>query len=382
MLRLLSLIAVLVGTLSVSAAEPLAQATQSFNQAKTQPSQFADAAKFFGMAFNSRVEMSQDQLAAWAYCRVKVAADKWNKSQGDAKTKTETIAEIEEALKLAPNYAELQKAGQTIVATIGGKPAKPFIGIKPTAPAPIPETGWFSLENESFIVRFQGSHDVAEAVAKKASESRAATFVKWSGPASGTWTPKCEIVLHPTAAAFAKGTAQPAAATGHAIVKFDDGQVTTRRIDLRLDDDTHLEEALPRELAHIVLADLFPTRAPPLWASLGMAVLSASGAEAERCIQTIPRCHKAGELFAITALLDMNGPQKPEHVTAYYVESVSIVDWLVRKKGEKAFTMFVRDSQRYGMDKALERQYGYNSAKQLDEEWRRAALATTRSQGP
>jgi hypothetical protein len=53
---------------------------------------------------------------------------------------------------------------------------------------------------------------------------------------------------------------------------------------------------------------------------------------------------------------------------------VSLVDFLVRWKKEKAFTTFLRDCQRYGPDAALKRQYGVASARQLEELWRQNVL--------
>ncbi len=365
--------------------ELVGQATELFRQAKTQPTKFADAAKLFATAVNRKVELTTDQQAAWAYCRVKIATERWNSSQGDPATRAELVTEIQDALALAPNYAELQKAGQGIIASMGGQAkvaakaaanpftAKPAAEAKP-APTKSPE-GWLMLESLNFRVRFMGSTDAAEELLNLAEDARAATFTKWSGPVAGAWEPKCEVMLHRTAAEYVAATKQPRESTGHAWVQTSGNRISARRIDLRVDDATHAEESLPREVANVVLSDLFPTQPPPRWAALGMAVLSSPSAEAERCARTLTRCYKNGELFTIAALLDLKNPPKPELVTGFYVESVSLVEHLVKKKGAKAFTMFVRDSQRYGTEKAMERQYGFATIRQLEDDWRTATLA-------
>lgn len=353
------------------------QATDLFNAARAQPAKFAEAARFFDKAFNSKVELSADQMAAWAYCRVKLAADGWNKSARDAAATTAAVREIEAALKLAPDQAELQAAGRKLIADVGGTPP----AAKPAGKPTITESSWLALESDNFRVRFQGPPDAAKALLTRAEEARQTIFAKWSSPPAVSWQPKCDVVLHPDGKAFATATNQPAEATGHAFVKLEAQQVTDRRIDLRTDDTAADGDTLARELTYVILADLFPDRDPPRWAAIGMAVHAAAG-EAERCQQTLPRCHRDGELFAMGTFLDLKGPPKPAAVTAYYVESVSLVDHLVRKKNEKTFRIFLLDAQRYGVEKALERQYGYATVKDLDDEWRRASLTTARGQKP
>ena len=215
----------------------------------------------------------------------------------------------------------------------------------------------------------------------KAEESRKAIFAEWSSPAATAWNPKCDLVLHPTAAEFAAATNGSAAGTGHAFVKLDTKRVTERRIDLRADDATAADDALPRELTYVILADLFPDREPPKWAAIGMAVL-ATATESERCSRTLLRCYKAGELVTLSAFLELKGPSKPEAVTAYYVESASIVEHLVKRKDAKTFRIFLLDAGRYGLEKALDRQYGYATLKEFDDDWRRAYLTTARGQKP
>jgi hypothetical protein len=169
-------------------------------------------------------------------------------------------------------------------------------------------------------------------------------------------------------------TGKSAALTGHATVRLADGRATARRIDLRADDPALVANALPRELTHVVLADLFPYTPPPRWAEEGMAVLAGSPDEISRYLRTLPRCRRNGELFTLSKLLDMKDFPAADMVTGFYCGSVSLVDYLVKLKGEKHFTMFLRDSQRYGTAQALKRQYGIDSPQALQEAWLRTAV--------
>ena len=55
------------------------------------------------------------------------------------------------------------------------------------------------------------------------------------------------------------------------------------------------------------------------------------------------------------------------------VGSVSLVDYLVKLKGPKAFALYLRESPRRGYEEALQRHYGFKDAAELQEKWLRAA---------
>ncbi len=338
------------------------QATAAFNRAKTiEPSQFLTARDLFGLAFRNKVELSTDQTAAWAYCRLKVAADKLNKSS-DASTAAEVVGEVEAALQQVPTHTALQETGRDVLA----------IARKRAGNRPIPSAR-DSQTLGSFQVKGTTDQAFADKLVKVAEAKRAEIFVRWSGPPGGGWSPVCELVIHANAAAFDEATKLPAGATGRADVKLQDGVAVFRRIDLRADDPTLFDDALPRELTTVILADLFASQAPPKWAELGMAVLAESDMEIGRYLRTLPRCDRTGELPRVENLMKATDiPAKG--VTGFYVESVSLVDFLVRWHGEKTFTAFLRDSQRYGAESALKRQYGVKDYRELEDAWRANVL--------
>ena len=352
-------------------ADVLRQAATLFNEARTEPKKFAQAAKLFATAFLGRVEMTPEQLAAWAYCRVRLAADDLNRSGTDAAVASRVIAEVEEALRLAPTNAGLQKVGTDVIAAARQR------GGKAVTAKPVVVNG-DGFETASFRVR--GPRAVAEAIAMTAETKRDEIFARWSGPPGGAWEPKCEIVLHASGDAFAKATRQPAAATGFALVRLDAGRVVERRLDLRADDNALADNALPRELTHIVLADLFRDQPPPKWAEIGMAVLATSPTELQRYRTTLSRCYENAELYPLESLLGLKDAPA-ERLTGFYVGSVSLVEFLVKWKGDKAFTTFLRDAQRYGLAAAMKRQYGVADATQLEAVWSRSELSVSRGQG-
>lgn len=358
------------------AMEALKQAAQMFNQGKSEPNKFADAAKYFAAAFR-KVEMTPEQLAAWAYCRVRVANDRLVKAGNDATVASEVLLEVEDALKLAPANAPLQKIGAEVLAAAKQQSAKQPSGVVPTKTN---SEGWDLIETASFRVLFQGRREQAEAIGQTAEKRRGEIFARWSNGNSTPWTIKCDIVLHPTANAFGQATQQPVSGTGLATVQLNEAHVTSRRIDLRADDSTATTDALPRELTYVVLADLFPYKAPPRWAEVGMAVLSTSAIEQNRYSRTFARCVDTNSLMAVSALTQSKAPPA-DRVTEFYVESASLVSFFVKWKGEREFTTFLREAERYGFSGALTKYYGIKDVQQLETTWKKAALATARGQG-
>jgi hypothetical protein len=349
-------------TTALVAAEPsdlTREASGLFAAAK-----YADAAALYASAAKSQ-SLTPEQNAAWAYCRLRKAAEEWNASRGETAVGTRVVLEVGQALALVPDHAELQTFGASIVKATGKTMAVvPRAEPKSTDTTATP--GWMCLESDNFKVRYPSSFTtVAEVISKVAETQRTAIFERWSGPASGAWAVKCEIIVHPSAKDFTLATNQPPQSTGHALVHLQQGSPSLRRIDLRADDDTATLDALPRELTHVVLADLFPTNAPPKWAADGMAASAMSAGLLERYRATAAKLARDGKLPSVATLLETATPKNAD-ITGFAVGSAALVEFLVQKKGDRAFTMLVRDAKRYGMERALERQYGFASPADLD----------------
>jgi hypothetical protein len=331
--------------------------------------------------------LNPNQKTAWAYCRIWIAAAKVNSLQCDAATAAAAEKEVAEAIKLNPQHLELQKIGQQVIALASLKANNcdgAAVQIGPSLneiAKPVASTAGDVVETASFRVRYAGARELAETVAKAAENSRREIFERWSGPPAGSWELKCEVVIHPTAEAYARATGRPAAGTGTATVRLTNGRASERRIDLRADDAAMVANALPRELTHIVLADLFPDKPPPKWAEEGMAVLAGTPEEASRYTNTLRRCAREGEWFGLAQLMDLKD-YPADKITGFYCESVSLTQYLIRVHGEKSFTIFLRDCQRYGTPQSLKRQYGVDSPQALEMAWKRSALEVGRAQAP
>ncbi|VTR98716.1 Uncharacterized protein OS=Singulisphaera acidiphila (strain ATCC BAA-1392 / DSM 18658 / VKM B-2454 / MOB10) GN=Sinac_5936 PE=4 SV=1: Peptidase_MA_2 [Gemmata massiliana] len=334
---------------------------------------YADAAQLFASVGGANLTV--EQKAAWAYCRIKLSADRVNSPSCDAVTAASAVQDVTEALQLVPQNADLQKVGQQLLKAAQAKAGSA------KAVAPVVSAAGDVVETDSFRVHHGGDRALGESVANAAEAGRKQIFERWSGAPGGAWQPKCDIVIHATGDVYAKATGKPAAMTGHASVSLTNKRATARRIDLRADDTAAVSNALPRELTHVVLADLFADKPPPKWAEEGMAILAGSPEEISRYTRTLPRCARDNELRNLAALFELKD-FPAEKITGYYCQSVSVTEHLIKLKGERNFKIFLSDAERYGTPRALERQYGIQSVQTLEASWKSANLESARGQAP
>jgi hypothetical protein len=334
---------------------------------------FAEADRLF--AAIGAAKLTAEQKTAWAYCRIKLANDRVNAPTCDAATATAAAQSVADALELITDNAKLLASGRAVLKAAQAKAAVKGGTAAPTIPA------GDAIETANFRVSYGADRELGDAVAKAAEFARKQIFERWSGPPGGAWQPKCEIVIHTTADAYAKSTGKPAAMTGHTTVRLTGGRATERRIDLRADDRSMVENALPRELTHVVLADLFADKPPPKWALEGMAVLAGSSEEIGRYTRTLTRCARDGELRPMAALFDLKD-FPADKITGFYCQSVSVTEYLIKLNGERNFKIFLSDAQRYGTAQALKRQYNIDGPQALESAWKRACLDQARGQAP
>jgi hypothetical protein len=344
---------------------------------------FALSEEQYALAVAGGGTLSQKQLAAYAYCRVKIAADVVNGPKCDAAAANKAMQDVANAMQLAPDNAALQTFANDVLAAARRKGGATPAAVATAGNVVAAADGWEVVETPSFRVKHKGTRAAADAVAQAAEAQRKAIFDRWSGPPAGAWVPKCEVVLHPTRDAYAAATKRPAtdADTGFAVVRLTGGQPSERRVELRADDPGVAANALPRELTHVVLADLFTDRPPPKWAEEGMAVLAGAPEEVGRYFRTLAVVAQKGGLLPVAVVLDRTDFPPAAQATGFYCASVSLVDFLVRQGGEKRFTLFLRDCHRYGTTAALKRQYNLDGPAGLEAAWKRATAETARGPG-
>jgi tetratricopeptide (TPR) repeat protein len=303
----------------------------------------------------------------WAYCKIYIATDAANKSGWEPPAEAEK--EVLAALALSQS-SQLQCQGKELLRALQDR----RIDIRH-----VPANGrsWPEVETANFRVIYHESRQLAEQAARVAEMTRSAAIRKWFGEEPAAWPQKCTIFLYPNAEFYARQTGQKQDSPGHSTLKVDPAsaeRVIERRIDLHCDVADMLTHVLPHETTHAVLLGRFGRHLLPRWADEGMAVLSEPREKIERYLKKIPSLRSQHELFSLPELLAMNDYPDQRRVTAFYVQSISLVEFLSSQKGgPQTFARFVRDGLDSGFEAALQRHYGFRDFKELEERWSQTA---------
>src|SRR5262249_59337015 len=114
------------------------------------------------------------------------------------------------------------------------------------------------------------------------------------------------------------------------------------------DDPNLLPAVLPHETTHIVLAGQFGDHLVPRWADEGIAVLSEPREKVERHLRNLSRCRQEGQVFHLRHLMQLGEYPDPRSISAFYAQSVSLVEFLANERGPQEFAAFLRDGLRDG----------------------------------
>ncbi len=336
---------------------PLADAEKAFAERR-----YGEARALFAKAEG----LSAAQQGQYAYCLLHDVVERHNAGQTPV---AELLRAVRSALAMAPQDTQLAQFGQQLLQQLGDTGSAPTAAIRHADAG----NGWKKAESANFRLLHAQEATYAEQFLRAAEQHRAAAFSKWANATPGTWEPTCEIYLHVNGASYAQATQQSATSPGHSSIKMPNGKITSRRIDLRADNPDLAGITLPHEITHVVLADLFPDGSLPRWADEGMAVLSEPRSQVERYLKTMVRLRNESKLIPLTKILTRTEYPDAASVTVFYVESVSVVEFLVNRKGAPELIQFLKDATT-GFDAALQRHYGLNNVAQLEEAWRRATF--------
>ena len=303
-------------------------------------------------AATGAAKLTAEQKTAWAYCRIKLAADRVNAPACDAATAAAAMQDATYALQLVTPNTQIHQLGQELL-----KAAQAKAGVaNPTrnggsVDAPVASNSEV-LETASFRVHHGGNRELGDTVAKAAEASRKQIFERWSGPPGGAWQPKCDIVIHATADAYTKATGKPAAMTGHATVQPHQ----------RPRDGTPHRPARRRRRSCVERAaagtHACRTRRP-IRGQAAAEVGRGRNGDSRRVVGRDQPLHAhARTLRPRRRIAFARHPFRSEDfpadkITGYYCQSVSVTEYLIKLNGERNFKIFLSDAQRYGTAQAL-----------------------------
>ena len=237
--------------------------------------------------------------------------------------------------------------------------------------------GWLVAETSSFWVCCYDRDLPAAQIVLHCEKLHQRLSKKWLSETVATaWSPKCMVVLHPNQESYLAAVGREAATTpGSSLVERLGDRVMKRRIDLRGDRPDYLTAALPHEMTHVTLADHFSPSSLPRWADEGMALLADTPAKKQLHLRDLDAAHTPA--FRMTELLPLLDYPTSERWGVFYGQSLSVVEYLVRRGGPHQFVQFLDLAKDKGYDRALHDCYGIHDMNDLDQLW---SLALSRSQ--
>jgi hypothetical protein len=231
--------------------------------------------------------------------------------------------------------------------------------------------GWLVQESASFRVICRKDFADARRLPEACEALRRQLQETWFGEAAESWSPRCEIVLHPGVAGYVRELGQGSQeSSGCATIDIEKGRVIKRRVDLRADAADWMFSALPHELTHVVLADKFATKQIPRWADEGMAILSEPASRQATRRSAMQRALAKAPRYAAGELLALHDYPAGDRRDAFYGQSASLVAYLIERDSPAKFLEFLQLGQRQGFEQALTNIYGIHTTAALDARWR------------
>jgi hypothetical protein len=238
------------------------------------------------------------------------------------------------------------------------------------AQAAAAENGWKVVKADHFIVYHQGDESFAREVARESdlSYTRIADDLGYRRHGNfWMWDNRVRIYIYPTEEEFQKlpGTREWALA----MTDYAKKEIYAYR-----DQPDFIVGVLPHEITHLIFRDFVGTSDQiPTWMDEGVAQWEEPRRRefAKKYVRNLLKNEKAytvDELFTV----DVRRLVDKKKVEAFYMQSVSVVDFLITAYGGGAFTEFCRQL-RDGRDvpEALRKAYpGLRTMEELDARWR------------
>lgn len=180
------------------------------------------------------------------------------------------------------------------------------------------------------------------------------------------WDNRAHIYVYDDAGSYRSATGQPEWSVGSALPRDKVIQTFYRA-------EGFFEMVLPHEMGHIVFREFVGTNNPsvPLWLEEGVASY-VGYLNQESVIAAMRRAMNDHSFMSLEALqrFNLSLAQDQEAIRAFYLESVSVVQYLVKSFGKDSFITFLqalRDKK--NLNRALASAYPFASITELNDAW-------------
>ena len=232
-------------------------------------------------------------------------------------------------------------------------------------------------ETRHFRIHFCAPAERVTELARDCEESLKLFREQWYEGETAEWSPRCDVVVHPTVAAYRQylgpGSERTSGCSTISLGRAGTplaGKVVQRRIDLRADAEGWVTESLPHEITHVALADRFSQNRIPSWADEGIAMLAESPEKLQRRLEETRGHWRSGTQLGPRELVGIKNSPPPSKWGVYYGESLLLTGFLLERGSPADFLQFVEKGERQGYLAALRVVYGIDSWSALEEPWR------------
>lgn len=231
-----------------------------------------------------------------------------------------------------------------------------------------------SASSSHFVVRSYAGGPSVTSLLARCEAYREELQTAWLGNAA-PWKSRCNVVVHASRAAYLEAVGRGGGQTyGSSLIRFNQGQVAVRRIDLLPNADGEAT-ALRHELTHVVLADRFGGRQPPRWVDEGVATLADSQEKRRLHQRDCLTALDSGKAIPLVELLRLERCTSSDQAAAFYGQSLSLVSYLIEQDSPDRLLAMVELGMQKGFDDALRATYGIESLGVLERDWRAFAVA-------
>jgi hypothetical protein len=139
-----------------------------------------------------------------------------------------------------------------------------------------------------------------------------------------------------------------------------------------------LDSVVPHEVCHTIFASKF-RRPLPRWADEGAATLVEHPSERLRQVDLLNRVFGKRQQMPLQTLFAIREyPADPEALYTLYAEGYSLAEFLVQRtgpEGKRVYLDFLGEALASGWDTAIEKHYGFDSIKDLEQHWGKWVMA-------
>ncbi len=222
-------------------------------------------------------------------------------------------------------------------------------------PAKLLAAGGFRTPN--FVVSAP-TPQLCQEIGAAAEQYRKDLAIEWLGHELPNWRQPCPINAQ---------VAQHLGAGGATSFVFDRGEVFGWEMNIQGSRERVLDSVLPHEITHTVFASHF-RRPVPRWADEGACTTVEHTSEVSKQERLLIQFLKSQKGIAFSHMFAMK--EYPRDVLPLYSQGHSLTQYLLERRGKKAFLAFLEDGmQDENWPRAVQAHYGQQSLLALQNDW-------------